>query len=78
MTGHLELSGGKVIYDISNINNDVITPYQFYIATGVSYTMVKNLSLSLDYKYTTYRQSIDSATNNTEINSVLLGVKKVF
>ena len=78
LAGHLELSGEKVIYDINNLNNDIITPYRFFIATGLSYLMANNLTLSLDYNYTTYRQSIDSAANNTEINKVFVGMKKVF
>ncbi len=79
MTGHLDLTGVKVnARNNNNINNDITLPYQFSIGAGVSYTLVNNLSLALDYNYTTYRQSIGSSINNTEINRVILGLTKRF
>ena len=79
LTGHLDLTGEKVNrYDNINLNNDITAPYRFYIATGVNYVMANKLTLSLDYSYTTYRKSIDSSDNNTEINRVFLKVSKVF
>jgi hypothetical protein len=79
LTGHLNLTGEKInSKDNSNLNNDRTTPYRLNIATGVNYLMANDLTLSLDYSYTTYRKSIDSADNNTEINRVFLKVSKKF
>lgn len=79
MTGHLDLTGEKVnIKNSNNINYDITSPYQFFIGAGLGYTFVNNLTLALDYSYTTYRQSIGSSTNNTEINRVILGLTKSF
>jgi hypothetical protein len=79
VTGHIDLTGEKVnIKNNNNINYDITAPYQFYIGAGLAYTLVNNLTLALDYSYTTYRQSIGSSTNNTEINRVILGLSKSF
>jgi hypothetical protein len=77
--GHLDLSGEKVDEkNNNNINNDITAPYRFYISTGVGYTLANNLTLTLDYSYTTYRESIGSSKNNTDINRVILGLTKSF
>ncbi len=79
LTGHLDLTGEKVNYrDINNINSDTTAPYRLQAATGLSYLLAEKLTLNLDYSYATYRQSISSADNNTEINRVFVGVRKVF
>lgn len=80
MTGHLDLTGEKVnIKNNNNINNDITAPYQIYIGAGLGYTLVNDLTLALDYSYTTYRQSIlGRSTNNTEINRVILVLTKSF
>lgn len=79
ITCNLDLSAERVEY-INNtyINSNLDTPYQFNIHAGLRYTLANNLTLNLDYSYTTYRQSLDSSANSTDINRVILGMKKVF
>ncbi|HTP66080.1 MAG TPA: TIGR03016 family PEP-CTERM system-associated outer membrane protein [Geobacteraceae bacterium] len=79
LSGHLDLTGEKVNdYELNNLNSDRTTPYRLYAAVGINYEMADKLNLTLDYSYTTYLKSIWSGSNNTEINRVILGVKKTF
>jgi hypothetical protein len=79
ITGHLDLTGEKVDEKTNNnINYDITAPYRFFISAGVGYTLANNLTLTLDYSYTTYRESIGSSANSTDINRVILGLTKSF
>ena len=76
--GHLEFNAEKIEdKDDGNIT-DITPPYRFRAAAGVGYALADKLTVSLDYAYITYRESVDSAENNIEINRVIAGVTKTF
>lgn len=74
--GHLEFNAEKLEYE--DITSDMTPPYRFHVAAGVSYAMANELTVSLDYAYVTYRESVDSAADNIEINRAILGLTKAF
>ncbi len=78
-TVHLDLVADKFGGTSANTTFlGVNYPYRFLVGTGASLALKDNLILSLDYNYVTYRNSIDSGSNSTDINRVILGVSKTF
>ncbi|HTG81064.1 MAG TPA: TIGR03016 family PEP-CTERM system-associated outer membrane protein [Geobacteraceae bacterium] len=78
LTGRLNLTGDKYSGVVNPTFVGIAYPYRLFAGAGVSYELKDLLTLSLDYNYITYRNSIESSANSTEVNRVILGVSKVF
>jgi hypothetical protein len=53
-------------------------PYALMASAGVSYELIHDLNLSLDYKYQTYCNSIGNANGSVDNNRVILALTKKF
>lgn len=65
-------------YDSAGLTASTGYPYRFLIGAGVSYAMANDLSAALNYNRTTYRFSAGSAAGSTDVNRVIVEVRKVF
>ncbi|PKN16218.1 MAG: TIGR03016 family PEP-CTERM system-associated outer membrane protein [Deltaproteobacteria bacterium HGW-Deltaproteobacteria-23] len=80
MTARLYLSADRYLYydTLTGSFQDSDREYRYKAGAGLSYALPNELTCSLDYSYTTYRETPSGSDKDVNINRVIIGIQKKF